>query len=74
MRRQLIFRRIAISLVATSILVLSPHLARAQNFGFNRPVGGVAVDADGIVRQVTVAERNQQLQQLRQQIGQAAGP
>jgi hypothetical protein len=74
MRRQLFFRTIAISLVATSILVLSPHLTRAQNFGFNRPVGGVAVDADGIVRQVTVAERNQQLQQLRQQIGQAAGP
>ncbi len=75
MTRQIFFRTSTVLLVfATLIAFNSPYAAAQGNFGFNRPVGGVAVDADGIVRRVTVAERDQQLQQLRQQIGQAAGP
>ncbi len=74
MTRQIFFRTSSVLLVFVSLLAFTPQSVDGQNFGFNRPVGGVAVDADGIVRQVTVAERDQQLQELRQQIGQAAGP
>jgi hypothetical protein len=74
MTHQIFSRAAAILLVLTGILCLSNRPVHAQNFGFNqRSVGGVAVDADGILRQVTVSERNEQLRQLRQGIGQAAG-
>ena len=74
MTHQIFARATAVLLVLTGTLCLSNRPACAQNFGFNnRSVGGVAVDADGVLRQVTVSERNEQLRQLRQGVGQAAG-
>jgi hypothetical protein len=73
MRHQFFPRTTTLLLVMTSFLALSSYSAHAQNFGFNRPVGGIAVDANGVLRQVTVAERDQQLNQLRQQIAAPAG-
>jgi len=74
MTHQIFARATAVLLVLTGTLCLSNRPACAQNFGFNnRSVGGVVVDADGVLRQVTVSERNEQLRQLRQGVGQAAG-
>ncbi len=74
MTHQIYARATAVLLVLTGILCLSNRPVCAQNFGFNnRSVGGVAVDADGVLRQVTVSERNEQLRQLRQGVGQAVG-
>ncbi len=61
------FRSAANLAVALFVLVL-PVTAWAQvNWGNQRSVGGIVVDADGAVRQPTAAERQEILAQLRAQ-------
>ncbi len=73
MARENVLRAIAASLVFTGILCVSGMTAYAGNVFGTRAVGGVAVDSNGVIKQITVSERNEYLKRLRQDTEQAAG-
>jgi hypothetical protein len=49
------------------IVLMSAAELRGQNFGFDRAVGGILVDAEGVVRQTTVEDRAALLALMRNQ-------
>jgi len=49
------------------VVGLLPAAAGAQNWGYQRSVGGIIVDANGVARQAEPAERQELLAQLRAQ-------
>ncbi|MCH5374715.1 MAG: DUF1598 domain-containing protein, partial [Planctomycetes bacterium] len=73
MARENVLRVIAASLAFAGIFCVSGITVYAGNVFGTRAVGGVAVDANGVVKQITVSERNEFLKRLRQDVERAAG-
>jgi hypothetical protein len=57
-------------LVAIGVLVCAGVAVQAGRFTNQRSVGGVAVDANGVVAEITISQRQEALKRLRQSVGQ----